>query len=839
MCLSARLAALAILGFPGLTSLGQTGPIPVRIGVVATSPPDIISSRYAPLTGYLAARIPSHTFRMVSLQDVDGLFRAVERREVEFAFCSPTMVVQLDVRFGARPLVTQEVAPRPGSSTPWMAGAAFCLDSRRDIRTLADLRGKRVVGLDPRALGGWLSVLRELNDLGIHPPRDFAEVHFSSDYETVVRAVLNGSSDAGVLSAAAYQIAAVREEERRRLRVLPPFDPLPPDFPYPASTRLYPEAPLVSFSFTPAKLADHVTVALLSVPPESVPMPIAAVSGFTLPPSYQSVHDLLRELGLPPYSDYGKVTLAGAMRQHWNIVLLTLLTIVLALSVAAFTALRLNRSLRRSQASLASRAQMLNQAGDAIAAVDLDWKITFWNAAAERLLGWTASETLGRHADLVFSAAGEQLLAVVRDQLSATGSWSGETSLRTRSGDCVTGELSVASLRDMASRPVGYIGSFRDVSEIRKLQDQYRQAQKLESVGRLAGGIAHDFNNLLTVINGYSDLILSSLDNSHPDYARIAEIHKAGRRAAGLTRQLLAFSRKQFLNPVPLDLNAVIRDSDSLLRTLLGEDIDLQIALDPSPLPVLADATQLQQVLLNLAVNARDAMPRGGIVAVRTGREGAAVFLSVTDTGSGMTPEVQGRIFEPFFTTKEVGKGSGLGLSTVFGIVQQSGGAISVSSQPGKGSSFVVRLPLLQQHPSTLEAGGPDSASPRGAETVLIVEDAPNVRELAAEVLSSLGYHVLSAAGPDEALQLSHASSAPINLLLTDFVMPGMNGKDLARLLVREHAGLRTLFMSGYTTEFIPSSHFLPKPFTPDTLARKVREALGDGDEALKPSSRP
>ena len=383
---------------------------------------------------------------------------------------------------------------------------------------------------------------------------------------------------------------------------------------------------------------------------------------------------------------------------------------------------------------------------------------------------------------------------------------------------------------------------------LRQSEEQLRQAQKMESVGRLAGGLAHDFNNLLMVVGGYSQIILGRLGADDPLRGEVEEIAKAGKRAAALTRQLLAFSRKQVLVPKVLDLNAVVTNMESLLRRLIGEDITLRTALSPGLGHVRADPSQIEQVMMNLVVNARDAMPRGGQLTIETANvelgkpyvrrfltstPGPHVMLAVSDTGCGMDKATQARIFEPFFTTKEQGQGTGLGLATVYGIVKQSSGGIWVYSEVGKGTTFKVYLPLVEEAP---DATGP-STSPagelHGSETILLVEDDEGVRKVTAKILKTHGYTVLEAGRGEEAFRVSGRHDGPISLMVTDVVMPGMSGRELAERLRSSRPGMKVLFISGYTDDTVvrhgvleARMAFLQKPFTPSVLARKVREVL-------------
>ena len=378
----------------------------------------------------------------------------------------------------------------------------------------------------------------------------------------------------------------------------------------------------------------------------------------------------------------------------------------------------------------------------------------------------------------------------------------------------------------------------------RRLESQLVQAQKLESLGRLAGGVAHDFNNLLTVINGYSEMLQRKLDPDDPRRRTTQEILKAGERAAALTRQLLTFSRRIPLQPGILDLNVVLQDLDRILRRMIGEHIETQLVLEPGLGMIHADRGQIEQVVINLAVNARDAMPGGGSLFIRTSNieldqarveghlealPGPHVLLEVADTGTGMDEATKARIFEPFFTTKEVGKGAGLGLSAVYGIVRESGGHMVVLSQPGKGAHFRLYFPQFAAT-STLD---PNSQQSQSTGTILLVEDRPEVRSVASEILTSKGYRVLEAADGKEALSIVAQFQEPIHLLLTDVIMPGMTGRELADRLKPLRPASRILFMSGYTDEVIThlgaldqNMAYLQKPFTPDTLIRKVREVL-------------
>ncbi|HWZ83466.1 MAG TPA: PAS domain S-box protein [Terriglobales bacterium] len=386
-----------------------------------------------------------------------------------------------------------------------------------------------------------------------------------------------------------------------------------------------------------------------------------------------------------------------------------------------------------------------------------------------------------------------------------------------------------------------------DITDRRQLEEQFRQAQKMDAVGRLAGGVAHDFNNLLMVINGYTEVLLEELQPESAMHQKVDSIQQAANRAATLTRQLLAFSRKQLLELKVIDVNTVIGDMERLLRPLIGENISLVTRLSPDAGRTRADSGQLEQVIMNLVVNAKDSMPDGGKISIQSSdvmvrpnfrehrfiQPGRYVVLSVCDTGHGMDKETQSRIFEPFFTTKEKGKGTGLGLSTVYGIVKQSGGYVFAQSEPGAGTTFYIYLPRVEEAPESLSPPKSQESEKGGCETVLLVEDEDSVRELVRETLAARGYRVLEAENGERGLRVAEAHGKEIDILITDVVMPGIGGRELAKRLLKLRPSLGVLYLSGYTEDTIlhqgaldPGTAFLQKPFTLQNLARKVREVL-------------
>jgi PAS domain S-box-containing protein len=475
-----------------------------------------------------------------------------------------------------------------------------------------------------------------------------------------------------------------------------------------------------------------------------------------------------------------------------------------------------------------------------ILTIQPDGEVRICNRAAEELL--ESPDLAGKR---LAAEPGTELHSILRRALNGEDLRGAE--FEHRRSDGTHSALSAWSAPLRGDEDVqGFVLAFADLSDRRQLETELRQAQKMEAIGRLAGGVAHDFNNLLTAIIGLSDIVHEGLPVDEPLREEVLEIKTAGERAAGLTRQLLAFSRSQIVEPELINLNTVVPDMERMLGRLLGEDIEFATVCEPGVPSIFADRTQIEQVLLNLCINARDAMPEGGKLTIATraarftGRPphqdlqpGAYAAVSVGDSGIGMDAQTKSRIFEPFFTTKPKGIGTGLGLSTVYGIVRQSKAAILVESEPGRGTKFEIFFPAADA-PS-----GPEplrqflQEKPRGTETVLLVEDERSVRALARKVLASVGYRVLEAANAAEALNMAHGQDGPIHLLLTDVVLPHMGGRELAESLAMFYPNAKVLFMSGHTEDAIirhgvltRGIPFLHKPFTPDTLARKVREVL-------------
>jgi PAS domain S-box-containing protein len=514
-------------------------------------------------------------------------------------------------------------------------------------------------------------------------------------------------------------------------------------------------------------------------------------------------------------------------------------------SVARTLALGIER--KRAERRITMLASAIESTNEMVSLTDLDDRFIFVNRAFLDVYGYREEDVIGRTPEILWTRT---MTPEIMDEILRTSrhkGWHGELVNRRKDGTELTISLSTSPVRDAQGRILGLLGVGRDITEQKELESQVRAAQKVEAVGQLAAGLAHDFNNLLTVILGYSRMIEEEMDSADPRRPDIIEVIKAGERAAHLTRQLLAFSRKQILQLIVLNLNDVIDDMSHMLRRVVGEEVEVTLALDADLGAVKVDRSQMEQILVNLCVNARDAMDRGGRLTIETAnvdltessphqdavQTGRHVRLAVTDTGTGMDDATMQRIYEPFFTTKERGKGTGLGLATVFSIVKQSHGSIGVDSVIGRGTTFTLWLPRVDEAPEDRRVASMATVNPGGSETILLVDDEDAVRGLVQAVLERSGYTVKATNDPREAIRIAREDTGPIDLLVTDVVMPGLSGPDLFAQLRETRRRLLVLYVSGFPDDAIAhhgvidvSISFLQKPFTAAALVKKVRDTL-------------
>jgi len=505
---------------------------------------------------------------------------------------------------------------------------------------------------------------------------------------------------------------------------------------------------------------------------------------------------------------------------------------------------------KRQEVEISMLSHALRNVSESLSVFDLQGNIIFVNDSFVHTYGYEKEELIGQSIGRFHDPRerGLSFKAIIKKTLQSE--WQGELTAIRKNKERFIISLRTSLVRDDDGLPVVMIGVARDITERKQLEEQLRQSQKMEAIGQLAGGIAHDFNNLLTVIEGYTDMLLSTAEHDDSRLAFVQQIKKASDRATALTRQLLAFSRRQILQPKVMDLNELVPDVSALLKRLIGEDIELKIELAEEVASIKADRSQIEQVLMNLAVNARDAMPEGGVLCIKTSiaylddnyirlrpeaRKGHYVLLSISDSGLGMEDNVKARIFEPFFTTKGKAKGTGLGLATVYGIIKQSGGYIHVESALGKGTTFNIYLPLVKEKLESNSVEDKQKNLQQGSETILVVEDEFLVRELVCDTLRNNGFTVIEATNGKEAIEIFDKNQSTIDLVLTDVIMPEMSGRKLIEVLKNKYQDLKALYMSGYTDDAIikhgvlePGMSYIQKPFSPRALIEKLQDVLND-----------
>ncbi len=857
----------------------------VKIGVLAKRGYSICLKKWAPTAKYLSQKIIGRTFKIIPL-GFNEIIPYVEKGECDFILANPAFYVELEKRFGINRIATLKNSCFGNGYTKF-GGVVFCRSDEKDITNFNDLKGKIYAAPDPNAFASWIAVCREFKHSGIDPYKDFQRIEFVKTMDAVVYAVKNGKVDAGSVRTDILERMSregkinfadfhVIGAKKKFLKGLKPF-------PFVCSTKLYPEWPFASTAHVSDKLAEKVALALIEMPEDSFAACAAECKGWTIPLNYQQVHECMMELKLGPYKNLGNLSFKDVVKKYkYLIIMIAALVVVLAIALIIF--LFLNQRIKISNAKLISEVKGRRQKEKELLAVQRqliasekrlmnvfqasplgitlisDRKILWHNNNIAQMLGYSPDEFFGKNARILYTSDEEfkRIGKIINELCAEKRTSETETKWVRKDGSQFDCHIRYALLEPEDQNSI-VLAIVEDISERRKaeqekakLQAQLNQAQKMESIGILAGGVAHDFNNILTAIIGNADLIMMDIDKNSKFYKEVEEIREAGRRAAALTRQLLAFSRREIISPEIINLNKIVTNLKKMLQRLIGEDIELIIECSDSLAHIKADPGQMEQIIMNLAVNARDAMPGGGKIIIETSNvyldekyfknhavescTGAYVMLAITDSGIGMDKKIQARIFEPFFTTKKMGRGTGLGLSTVYGIVKQNKGHIWVYSEKGKGTIFKIYIPAIhaeenknKKEKNILECKASDTTP----KTILVAEDDDMLLEMTKKMLERSGYKVVSANNGEDAIKLINTYERSIHLLLTDVVMPGMNGKELAESIKIKIPDIKILYTSGYTANVIANHgvlgdgvNFIQKPFRQEDLINKIRSLL-------------
>ncbi len=862
-----------------LTGIAFSQPerVDVKIGVLAKRGAEFCKQRWEPTAAYLDTHIPNHSFTIVPLS-FEQIIPAAQTSDLDFILVNSAIFAGLEAVHGASCVATMNNLLNTQQSTEF-GGVIFTRADRHDIQTLKDLKGKNFLAVDRQSLGGWLMALREFKLHDIDPDHAFRSLAFAGTHDDVVYGILAGTADAGTVRTDTLERMALENKiSLADLHVIPyshashaSHDDLIhrtayEQFPYLRSTHLYPEWPFAKLNHTSEQVAKEVARALYAMPASSEAAQAAHIAGWTIPHQYQSVRQCLQDLQVWPYEDLGKIHLADVVKKYWLFLLSAALLLSASLLVS-FYIVRLNRALRLSQQSLQKSFNRQAISFDQIIDESLNETYIFdatslqflrVNQGAQKNLGYDAVElSLMTPVDIkpdysfesfltemepLITHQEERLIFETRHQRKDGSTYPVEVHLQPSS---YRGrKVYVAIILDITARK-------QAEKEKKELQEQLQQAQKMEAIGTLAGGIAHDFNNILGVILGYLEMSQLQLDTGKDLRKNLEQISQATNRAVELVKQILTFSRKADYLLHPLNPQLITKEALKMLRSSLPSSVELQERIDPQCPPIMADPTNIHQVVLNLCTNAFHALDQEkGLIAVSLSRKelgpeeisdidvtpGPFVELMVQDTGHGIEPEALDRIFDPYFTTKEKGKGTGLGLAVIYGIVKDCRGFIQVDSTPGQGTTFRIYIPALTEAKVSDEKKARAAELPTGRERVLVVDDEPSIVTLLTTMLNQLGYQTEGSTASLEALSIFRADPNRFDLVISDQTMPKMTGGELAREVFSIRPGLPIILCSGYSSilkeeEALPLGikNFLKKPVRRETLAYAVREALDNG----------
>ncbi|HTZ17141.1 MAG TPA: PhnD/SsuA/transferrin family substrate-binding protein [Dissulfurispiraceae bacterium] len=839
----------------------------IKIGVLANRGDEKCLQMWGPTAEYLSNRLPGHKFEIVPLS-FDKISAAVRNEEVDFLLANPSIYVDMETEYAISGIAT--LRSKYSNVYPLFGGVIFTRADNPGIFKLRDLTGRTFMAVHETSLGGWEVALREFKKSGIDPRKDFASLLFSDNHETVIHAVLDGKVDAGTANTDVFgslmQNGTVHPGD---FRILAPegLNINRDDFPYPVSTRLYPNWPFSKLRKTPEDLAVQVAISLLAMTGDTEAAKAGDYKGWSYPLNYKDIRDLKKELGLGIYKDFEKASVAIFLQKNRGEVILVLVIMLISLS-ASIVLTYLYRRSKRGESVLRETQEALRQSEVWYRSVidytynweywmDEDGNFLYVSPSCRRITGYGPKDFINDK-ELLYKIIHPDDLKLFRDHLhtiteggevipiefriiTAEGveKWIGHVCQSVSSGDGKIRGRRVSN-RDITDRK-------RIEKEREHLGMQLLQAQKMEAVGQLASGIAHDFNNVINAITGYSHLLADSLSRDHPVRSYVVEIIEATERAAEVTGSLLAFGRKQAMNVKPLDMNEVLRKFNKLIPRIIGDDIEVSIFSKDKEVLCMADAGRIDQVLLNLVNNARDAMPKGGHLTLGAeiaemdesfikvhgyGLPGAYALVTLSDTGIGMNKDVMEKIFEPFFTTKEAGKGTGLGLAMVYGIIKQHGGFINVYSEPGEGTTFRIYLPSVQSNIEILSREIEQNPRP-GTEAILVAEDDNALRKLTDIVLTQHGYQVVLTCNGQEAIDKFIENKDALRLVVLDMIMPQKSGKEAFDEMRNVKPDIKCIFLSGHTADRIDKQSLedkniklLLKPVSPKELLKQVRDLL-------------
>jgi len=887
-----HLAVIAII-FSSTILLAQSEINTFNIGVLARRGSEACLLEWSPTAQYLEAHIPGTSFKIIPLT-FEELTNTVKNADIDFVITNSASYVELQNLFDVNRMVTIKRATPNGYSTLF-GGIIFCRAERGDLLSLKDLKGKSFMAVAPTSFGGWIAAWREFRKQGIDPQNDFAPLVYGETHDNVVYAVRDRKIDAGTVATPILErmIAEGKIAQDTFKIINQQADKV---FPYSLSTRLYPEWPFAKLKHTSDEIAEQVAVSLLSMPRQSSAALAAQIAGWTVPLDYGPVEECMKELRLGIYKDYGKISISQLYAEyHWyGIVVIVLMAIMGCLLILSQ---KLNRKLKLSEFSLLkemkerhlineklvqsheslhqSRQQLENIIDflpDATFVIDSDKKVIFWNRAIEEMTGVHKGDIIGKgdYAYTVpfYGIKRKQLLDLLEikdEEVISQYQYikkKGGTLYAESFAPVLNGGkgayfwATAASLYDVHGNRVGAIESIRDIteqkqteSEKEKLESHLMQARKMEAIGTLAGGIAHDFNNILGAILGFAEIAKDATPPESIAAKSLKKVIEAGNRAATLIKQILAFSRQTDIERIPLNPAVIVKEALGLLRPSLPSTIAIKLQIATATKNIYANPTQVHQILINLCTNAFHAMEQtGGTLEVTlkdcelTQKDlqqhpeiepGSFVVLSISDTGTGIDPDIWGRIFDPYFTTKEVGKGTGMGLSIVHGIVASYGGFINGESDHGNGSIFHVFFPAIEEefgHEVYLT-----ETSPPGTERILLVDDEEMLVEMGKTMLEQLGYAVTVRTSSLEALATFQCQPNDFDAVITDQTMPAMTGLNLARQMLKIRPSLPIILCTGYSNLINQDKAknygikgFAMKPFSKNKIAVLLRQVLDE-----------